>query len=77
MPRPKVFQVPDLAIPVYTAESLSFLPPYLSAEYTVKRSVVRETITEILVADIGERTASSPYLFVCNPYSIEKSCPCC
>lgn len=56
---------------MYTAESLSFLPPYLSAEYTVKRSVTRETITEILVADLGDCTASSPYLIVISPDGLE------
>lgn len=36
----------------------------LSADYAARRSAARETLTEILVADLGDEVSTSPYLIV-------------
>jgi len=46
------------------AEGLCFVPPVLSADYAARRSAARETLTEILVADLGDTVSKSPYLIV-------------
>ena len=43
------------------------MPPVLSADYAARRSAARETLTEILVADIGDTISKSPYLIVNFP----------
>ena len=60
----QVYALPDLSNPLYVAEGLSFLPPTLSANYAAKRGTAKENISEILVADLGDNTSSSPYLIV-------------
>lgn len=49
---------------MYVAEGLSYLPPLLSANYAAKRGMAKENISEILVADLGDNTSSSPFLIV-------------
>lgn len=60
----KVFALSDLTKPIYVAEGLSFLPPILSADYAARRGTSRETLKELIVADLGDNTASFPYLVV-------------
>ncbi|KAF2498940.1 hypothetical protein BU16DRAFT_571198 [Lophium mytilinum] len=60
----KIFDVGDLEKPSYVAEGLGFLPPTLTAEYAPRRSTAKATLTEILVADLGDATCKSPHLFV-------------
>ncbi len=60
----QVYRLPNLRKPVYVAEGFSFLPPFLSKDFTVRRSTAREKLTELLVADIGDMTNKSPYLIV-------------
>ncbi|KAI9866633.1 MAG: mRNA cleavage and polyadenylation factor subunit [Trichoglossum hirsutum] len=60
----KIYNLPHLTAPFYVADTLSLLPPILSADYTVKRPLARETLTEILVADLGDAVAKSPYLIL-------------
>lgn len=50
--------------PVYVAEGLAFLPPFLTADYYPKRSTSKATITEIIAADLGDATSRSPHLIV-------------
>lgn len=50
--------------PVYVAEGLAFLPPFLTTDYYQKRSTSKATITEIIAADIGDSTLRSPHLIV-------------
>lgn len=50
--------------PVYVADGLSFLPPFLSREFTIRRSSARELLTELLVTELGDPTHKSPYLIV-------------
>ncbi|KAI9163123.1 Protein cft1 [Paramyrothecium foliicola] len=59
-----IYSLPDLSKPVYVAENLSYVPPFLSASYTVRRGAAREALTEILVADLGDNVSQSPYLIL-------------
>lgn len=61
-----MFRLPNLKKPVFVADGLSFLPPFLSPEFTVRRSLAREHLTEILVAELGDSVYKSPYLIVCH-----------
>ncbi|KAJ3570404.1 hypothetical protein NPX13_g5741 [Xylaria arbuscula] len=61
-----VYALPDLTVPIYTAEGLSFLPPILSVDYAARRGTSREILKEILVADLGDNTSSYPYLVTRN-----------
>lgn len=44
-------------------EGVDCLPPVLSSE-PPRRSNNRETLSEIVVANLGDRTSASPYLIV-------------
>ncbi|KAL7620400.1 mRNA cleavage and polyadenylation factor subunit [Parahypoxylon ruwenzoriense] len=59
-----VYALPNLSKAVYVAEGLPFVPPILSANYAARRGTAKETIKEILVADLGDMTSSYPYLIV-------------
>ncbi|KAL1603936.1 mRNA cleavage and polyadenylation factor subunit [Paraconiothyrium brasiliense] len=61
-----VFATSDMSKPVYVAEGLAFLPPFLTADYYPKRSTSKATITEIIAADIGDSTSRSLHLIVRN-----------
>jgi len=60
----KVYALSNLRTPIYIAEGLSYLPPILSADYAARRGTSRESLKEIIVADLGDKTSSSPYLIV-------------
>lgn len=60
----QIYALPDLSKAIYVAEGLCFVPPVLSADYATRRSAARETLTEILVADLGDGVSKSPYLIV-------------
>ncbi|KAK9769716.1 putative CPSF A subunit region-domain-containing protein [Seiridium cardinale] len=59
-----IYALPDLSKPICVVEGLPFVPPILSAGYSARRGSAKETITEILVANLGDSTSSSPYLIV-------------
>ncbi|KAG9230765.1 CPSF A subunit region-domain-containing protein [Amylocarpus encephaloides] len=59
-----IYALPDLTKAVYVAEGLCFVPPVLSADYAARRSAARQTLTEIIVADLGDTVAQSPYLIL-------------
>lgn len=59
-----MYRLPNLNKPAYVASGLSFLPPFLSSEFTLRRSSGRDEIKEILVAELGDSTYKSPYLIV-------------
>ena len=61
----QIFRLPNVQKPVYVADGLSFLPPFLSAEFNIRRSSARESLTEILMTELGDTTHKSPYLIVC------------
>jgi len=54
-----------LSKPIYVAEGLSYIPPGLSADYSARKGTAKETIAEIIVADLGDTTHKSPHLIVC------------
>ncbi|KAH6657741.1 CPSF A subunit region-domain-containing protein [Truncatella angustata] len=58
-----IYTLPDLR-PICVVEGLPFVPPVLSAGYSARRGSAKETVTEILVADLGDSTSTSPYLIV-------------
>jgi cleavage and polyadenylation specificity factor subunit 1 len=62
--------LPDLSLPVYTLESVGFLPPMLSPEYTGRRYASPESLLEVLVADLGDSGACSPFLIVSSICSV-------
>ncbi|KAK6612511.1 cpsf a subunit region [Botrytis cinerea] len=59
-----IYALPDLSKPVYVAEGICFVPPVLSADYAARKSAARETLTEILVANLGDSVSQSPYLIL-------------
>ncbi|KAL3422159.1 cpsf a subunit region [Phlyctema vagabunda] len=59
-----IYALPDLSKPVYVAEGLCFVPPVLSADYAARRSAARETLTEMIVADLGDSVSKTPYLIL-------------
>ncbi|KAH8682460.1 CPSF A subunit region-domain-containing protein [Xylariales sp. PMI_506] len=59
-----IYALPDLSKPICLVEGLSYIPPILSAGYSPRRGSAKEVVTEILVANLGDSTSSSPYLMV-------------
>ncbi|KAK1755263.1 protein cft1 [Echria macrotheca] len=59
-----IYRLPNLTKPVYVAEGLTYIPPGLSPEYTARKGTAKETVSEILVADLGDTTFKSPYLIL-------------
>ncbi|OAQ62791.1 protein CFT1 [Pochonia chlamydosporia 170] len=59
-----VYALPDLSEPVFVAEALTSIPPFLSADFIARKGASKESIAEILVADLGDTIAQSPYLIV-------------
>ena len=60
----KMYNLPDLTRPIYAAASVSTLPPVIAPDYTAKRSSTKEALSEVLLADLGDSVARSPYLVV-------------
>ncbi|CAK7210770.1 mRNA cleavage and polyadenylation factor subunit [Sporothrix eucalyptigena] len=58
-----IYSLPSLKL-VYVADGLSYIPPLLSADYTARRGAVKEELIELLVADLGDMVAKSPYLIL-------------
>jgi cleavage and polyadenylation specificity factor subunit 1 len=56
--------LPNLSQAVYITEGLCFVPPVLSANYATRKSAARETLTEILVADLGDSASKHPFIIV-------------
>ncbi|KFX98448.1 hypothetical protein V490_02306 [Pseudogymnoascus sp. VKM F-3557] len=59
-----MYALPDLSKPIYQANGVSFIPTTISPDYATRRSTMAETLTEILLADLGDATSKSPYLFL-------------
>ena len=53
-----------LAKPVYTAPGLSFLPGFLTPDFSVRRSTARDSLDEIIVAELGDATFKAPFMIV-------------
>jgi cleavage and polyadenylation specificity factor subunit 1 len=58
----QIYCLPDLSNAVYSSEGLSYTPSTFGPDFVVRRAASRETLTEILVADLGDATHSSPHL---------------
>lgn len=54
------------------AEGICFIPPTIAPDYAARRALARETLTEILVADLGDATSKAPYLIVSLSNSIRR-----
>ena len=50
--------------PVYAVDGLTFIPPFLAPDFTLRRNAARENVIEILLADLGDTVHKSPYLVV-------------
>lgn len=59
-----IFALPDLNNSIFSTENVNLLPPILSANYLGRRTTARETLIEILVTDLGDTVAKSPYLIL-------------
>ncbi|KAG6021324.1 hypothetical protein E4U41_002526, partial [Claviceps citrina] len=59
-----VYSLLDLSKPVFEAEALTSIPPYLSADFVVRKGASKESVAEILVADLGDAVSQAPYLIV-------------
>ncbi|KHN94577.1 Cleavage factor two protein 1 [Metarhizium album ARSEF 1941] len=59
-----VYALPDLSKPVFVAEALTSIPPFLSAAFVARKGASKESVTEILVADLGDAISQTPYLIV-------------
>lgn len=62
-----VYALPDLSKPVYVAEGLSCTPQFLSADLAMRKGAPRETLSQILVADLGDAISQTPHLIVGLP----------
>ena len=63
----QVYSLVNLSQSVFEAEALTSIPPYLSADFVVRKGASKESITEILVADLGDAVSQTPYLIVSSP----------
>lgn len=63
-----IYKLPDLSKAVYIAEGICFMPPILSPDFVARRAAARDSITEILVVDLGNETIKSPYLILRSIY---------
>ncbi|PMB71118.1 Protein cft1 [Beauveria bassiana] len=59
-----MYDLDNLSEPVYVAEGLTSTPPFLSANFTGRKAAAKETLTEILVADLGDVVSKSPFLIL-------------
>lgn len=57
-----MLRLPDQRL-LSVAEGVDCLPPVLSEE-PPKRSTARETLTEVVVANLGDSWCNQPYLIV-------------
>ncbi|KAI4101275.1 MAG: hypothetical protein L6R37_005018 [Teloschistes peruensis] len=60
----QIFCLPSLERYVYKADGLSFLPPFLTPEFFVRRSQAKESLVQILVTDLGDVSQKAPYLML-------------
>ncbi|PSK60594.1 hypothetical protein B9Z65_744 [Elsinoe australis] len=59
-----IFELPDFRSPAYQAPGLGALPPVLTTEDRQRRATSRESLTELVFADLGDRKDQSPCLLV-------------
>src|SRR4051794_32763341 len=61
----QIYALPDISKPIYVAEGLCYVPPLLSADYAARKGTSRESLSELMVTDLGDSTFKSPHLIVC------------
>ncbi|KAI0397396.1 CPSF A subunit region-domain-containing protein [Xylariaceae sp. FL0594] len=61
-----IYSLSNLTTPIYVTEGLPYLPPLLSTDYSARRGTSKESLKELLVADLGDKTSSNPYLVIRN-----------
>jgi cleavage and polyadenylation specificity factor subunit 1 len=49
---------------VYASDGLAFVLPTLTQDVVPRRNAIKEDLTEIIVADIGDETSKSLHLIV-------------
>ncbi|KAI9813362.1 MAG: mRNA cleavage and polyadenylation factor subunit [Thelocarpon impressellum] len=57
-----IYALPDLNNPIFIGQTVSTLPTVIAPDYPVQRSSRRETLSEILVADLGTSVFKTPHL---------------
>ncbi|KAL8766924.1 MAG: hypothetical protein Q9209_006405 [Squamulea sp. 1 TL-2023] len=58
----QIFRLPSQEQWVYKADGLAFLPPFLTSDFSVRRSQAKEHLTELLVTDLGDASHKAPYV---------------
>ncbi|EFR01919.1 serine/threonine protein kinase [Nannizzia gypsea CBS 118893] len=59
-----IFRLPNITEPLCRVDNLNLLPSNLPYESSSRRPVNRETLTELLVADLGDAIHKSPYMIL-------------
>lgn len=59
-----IYALPDLSKPVYVAEGMSSVPPFLSPDFVGRRGGTRDALSELLVADLGDVVDKTPFLIL-------------
>jgi cleavage and polyadenylation specificity factor subunit 1 len=59
-----MFELPNLEEAVYASDGLAFVLPILTQDFVPRRNTTKESLTEIIVADIGDETSKSLHLIV-------------
>lgn len=65
----QLFRLSDMKA-LAVIQGVDCLPPVLSTD-PPKRSNIRETLTEFVIADLGDSSVVSPYLIVRTPISLK------
>jgi cleavage and polyadenylation specificity factor subunit 1 len=60
-----MFRLPNIEL-VSVTEGVDYVSSILSKDPPTRRLNSRETIVELLIADLGELPTVSPYLIVCD-----------
>ncbi|KAL9597081.1 MAG: hypothetical protein Q9219_005364 [cf. Caloplaca sp. 3 TL-2023] len=59
-----IYRLSSLETWAYKADGLSFLPPFLTPEFWVRRTQAKEKLIEILVTELGDAVHKTPYLIL-------------
>ncbi|KAF2099428.1 hypothetical protein NA57DRAFT_74928 [Rhizodiscina lignyota] len=59
-----IFDISNFDEPVWQTEGLNLLPSMITKDFVSRRAAARETLTELVVADIGDHVSKTPYLVV-------------
>ncbi|EER28647.1 CPSF A subunit region family protein [Coccidioides posadasii C735 delta SOWgp] len=62
-----IFSLPTLTEPLCSVDGVDLLPLILSCEPPPKRVTYRETLSEVLIADLGDSISRQPYIIPYHP----------